>query len=351
MFCGKCGTSILVDATFCTRCGSPFAVAHNFIQITATPIPTMRPIESGRGVVSVVGAVMYLLVVIGCFALYWNAVQGDWAGAVGYEIGLALFPTAIVLLYYKMRKQKASAARVVSALACWIVIANLVSISKARPQLTEADLQVIAKEASGVVPISNPNDAARTVIRDYFKETIAQNKDYYSKVDSLKYEGIYTPQSYLDPAEAKGIISQLDAGLEIEQSQEDALNSILARCKVKINSLDWTEAYKREFLKGVDAGNQKQQAFRRPLVSAEREWMTSVRDLYIFVLDNEQHFRRSGDSVVIVNTPVLDQFNRMIGQANELSKKYQAAQKTFEQDQDKRLSKLGVSTKDFGIAK
>jgi hypothetical protein len=302
-------------------------------------------------VFGLVSATLYLIVVLVCFASYWERQEADWASAFGYEIGVALIPTVVVLLYYKTRKQKVSTARVIAVLACWVVITNLFSINRIRPQLTEADIPIIAKEAAGVVPITNPNDAGRTALRDYFKEIIVQNKAYSSKVETISYEGLYTPQSYLDPTKAKNIISQLETALEVEQSQEDALDRIVERLRTRINSLDWSEENKKKFLKEFDEAYQKQLDVRRPAVKTEKEWLTSVRDLYIFVLDNERYFRRSGDAVVIANTTILDQFNERIGHANELNQKYLASKKLLEQNQNQGLSKLGLSAHDFGTAK
>jgi hypothetical protein len=78
--------------------------------------------------------------------------------------------------------------------------------------------------------------------------------DYMSKVDAISYEGLYTPQSYLDAREARRIIAQLEAVLEMEKSQERALDDIAERYKTKIESLDRSEEYKRKFLKGFDEG-------------------------------------------------------------------------------------------------
>jgi len=75
-----------------------------------------------------------------------------------------------------------------------------------------------------------------------------------SKVDAISYEGLYTPQSYLDAREARRIIAQLEAVLEMEKSQERALDDIAERYKTKIESLDRSEEYKRKFLKGFDEG-------------------------------------------------------------------------------------------------
>jgi hypothetical protein len=39
---------------------------------------------------------------------------------------------------------------------------KLIAINSNRPPLTESDIPVIAKEATGLAPITNPNDAGRT---------------------------------------------------------------------------------------------------------------------------------------------------------------------------------------------
>src|ERR1700676_104475 len=140
MFCGRCGASIPLGASFCPRCGSPVLVMPPLVQTTATPLPTTPLAKPRWKVFGLVSAVVYLIVVFVCFASYWEKREGDWASAVGYEMGVALIPAAIVLLYYKIRKQKASTARVIAVLACWVVITNLFSLNRIRPELTEADI-------------------------------------------------------------------------------------------------------------------------------------------------------------------------------------------------------------------
>jgi hypothetical protein len=317
----------------------------------STTISPAPPPKSVWQILGIVGAVIYLIVVMVFFAAYWQRHEGDWGSAIGYEIGTALIPSVIVLLYYKTRKQGASIARVIAVLACWIFITNLLSISRNKPDLTKADVPIIAKEAAGLVPITNPDDPGRTALRDYFKEIIAQNKSYLAKVDAISYEGLYTPQSYLDAGEARRIIGQLEAALAIEQSQQDALNSIAERCRTRIKALDWSEQYKKEFLVGFDEAHQKKLALQSALVDSEKEWLNSVRDVYIFVLDNQQYFSRSGDNVAIGNSRIREEFNEKIRHANELSQKYQESKKVYDQYEVEGLSKLGVSARDFGTAK
>jgi len=76
--------------------------------------------------------------------------------------------------------------------------------------------------------------------------------------------------------------------------------------------------------------------------------LNSVRDLYLFVLDKQRYFRRSGDSVVIVNDKILDEFNQRIGRINELNQKYQSSKNLYKQTENEGLSKLGLSAYDVG---
>jgi hypothetical protein len=300
--------------------------------------------------VFLVGATAYLTAVVAVFTLYWKGQEGNWAAGVGHEIGTSIIPSVIVLLYYKVRKQITTTARVICVLTTWIFFANLISIGSNRPQLTEADIPAIAKEAAGLVPITNPNDAARTAVRDYFKEIIALNKNYFSRVRTINLEGLYTQQSYLDANETKRIVSQLDNATEIEQAQEDALDGIVERYKKRIDSLDWSEEYKRAFMKGFDEKYQESIAVRRPVVASEKEWMNSLRDLYVFVSNKRPYFRRSGDKIAIVQTETLDQFNEKIGHANELRQKYLDSKKLFDEKEKEGLEKLGLSAHDLGRA-
>src|ERR1700733_16289701 len=117
MFCGICGSAIPINAVFCPRCGSPVPLVKAPVSVSPTPISSAPP---STPTWAVVASVAYLIVVLGSFAAHWENEQRDWASAIGYEIGTALIPAVIVLIYYKIQKRKASAARVMSVLASWI---------------------------------------------------------------------------------------------------------------------------------------------------------------------------------------------------------------------------------------
>ncbi len=103
-----------------------------------------------------------------------------------------------------------------AVLASWVLIANVFNISRTKSQLTKEDIPVIAREAAGLVPIKDPNDAGRTAVREYYKEIIAQNKAYLAEVHKIELQDLYTPESYVDEEEANQIIAQLEAVLDVE---------------------------------------------------------------------------------------------------------------------------------------
>jgi hypothetical protein len=300
-----------------------------------------------------VGGAVYLAVVLVIFGLYWVRQEDDSATAIGREIGIALIPSLVVLLYYKYseKRQKASPARILSVLASWILFANVISIGGGRPHLTAADVPTIAREAAGLVSITDPSDAGRTAVRECFKEVIAQNKDYQSQVATLRFDNLYTPQSYVDAHEANRVIAQIEDAFRIEEAQSSALDRIETSCEARINSLDWPGAEKREFIRGFSTKYRETEGDRTPLLTTEKEFLNGIRDLYTFVLDNQRYFRRSGNDIVITDPKIRGAFNDDVEHANGLRKKYEESMKAFEQKQKEKLAGVGVSPHDFGLSR
>jgi hypothetical protein len=354
MFCGKCGAPIPINAKFCPRCGHPVLGVQASVPLPPIPSSTASTAEGNSRwrMLATVGGGIYLTVVLVIFTLYSVHQTDDWAYAVGHAIGVALIPSVVVLLYYKYSKkqQQASLARRLSVLASWILIANMISIGREGSHLTTADVPIIAREAADLVPITDPSDTGRTAVRECFKEIIARNKDYQSKVATLNWESLYTPQSYLDAQEANRVIVQVDDASRIEEEQTSVLEKIETSCEARINSLDWPEGEKKEFIKGFSEKYRKTLRDRVPLLTTEKEWLSSVRDLYTFVLDNQRYFRPSGSTVIIPNSEVREAFNSKIDHANGLRKEYQESMTAFEQKEKENSAAIGVSLHDFGLS-
>jgi hypothetical protein len=358
MFCGRCGSPIPSEASYCPRCGSQ-TLTQPPISVELTPGPTTRGATTpGLSVEKSfwqkpanLGAALYVIIVLGAFTWYWQRAYEDWPFSIGYEVGAALVPTVIVLLYYYFRRRKGTeTARRLNVLASWILIINLMSIAGQKPHLTAADVPIIAKEAAGLVPISSQSDEGRTAVRQYFKEIIARNKVYSSEVKALDFESLYTPESYLNPRESDRVIAEIDKAIQVEDDQTAALDAIKTRCTERIDSLDWSAREKTKFKEGFEEGYNKQALSRSPGISAEKEWFTSLRDLYTFVRDNHQYFRRSGETVLVTDGNVLEGFNERIRHANQLRENYQRLMKEFDAKQKQNYSALGLSTHDIGLA-
>jgi hypothetical protein len=272
----------------------------------------------------------------------------DWALAFGYTLGSALIPSVVVLVYYRWKNRNASAARKIAALATWVLIANLFNVSHAKPKLTKADMPLILKEAAGLAPVKDPNDAARTALREYFQDIISQNKIYTAEVDKLNIPNLYTPQSYLDEEEARQIIVQLEGILSTEEKQEAALKDIRGRLVSRINALDWQNSEKKEFLKGFDEKFDEVESNRQKLLETETVWVNSVIDLYNFAIQDHRFFHLNEGHIIITNPEILDQFNKRIDRSNELGKQYKTALQSFKKNQESWLSDFGASSRDFG---
>jgi hypothetical protein len=215
--------------------------------------------------------------------------------------------------------------------------------------LTTADIPVIAKKAAGLVPITEPTDTGRAALREYFKDIIAQNKEYQAKLKTLDFKMLYTPQSYLDARETNHIMSEIDNAIQIEEEQESSLATIQTRCEERINALDWPEWEKKQFRKGFQSAYQESAATRKPVITPENEWFAALRDLYTFVSSNRRFFGRSGTQVVVANDDVLNTFNSKVHHANELKAKYESLMSNLKNMQKQSSSSFGLSPQDFGM--
>ena len=236
------------------------------------------------------GAIAYLALIVLVFTLYWAHQKDNWASAIGHVVGSGLIPAVIVLIYYKTRKMKVSATRILIVLASWVFVGNIINIGRNKPPLTEGDIPIIAREAAGLAPITKTDDASRTAVRECFKEVIQQNRVYQAEVDRLNFDDLYTPSSYVNARKAEQILAQLQAALDIETGLEAGLNGVLARCEERFNTLGWSESYRKKFVTGFEEQFKKTIANRRPMVDSAKAWLNSIRDLYLFVLDNQGYF-------------------------------------------------------------
>jgi len=294
-------------------------------------------------------AAVYLLLTLGFFSLLQFHRQGNWASAIGYETGAALVPSILVLLYYR-KKSNVSSARIVAVATSWILFASLVSSRSAGSHISESDIPVIAKEAAGIVPIANPNDQGRAAVRDYFRELIAQNRDYEARVAKVEWNNLYTPKSYLDPKETNQVLAEIQDVMQGEKQQEAALATIVNRLKDRINELNWTDYEKQQFMEGFDSKYTETLRSRKQALDSEDEFLGSIQDLYTFVSANRRYFKMSSGRLIVTDDKVLSEFNKDVNLTNERRAKYQAALKMSKQQRDQSVTKLGLSNRESGLS-
>jgi hypothetical protein len=350
MFCEQCGCELPAIAKFCGRCGTPVARTPSPLPSSAISPSVASPPKSTGRVFALVGAIAYLALIVLVFTLYWAHQKDNWASAIGHVVGSGLIPAVIVLIYYKTRKMKVSATRILIVLASWVFVGNIINIGRNKPPLTEGDIPIIAREAAGLAPITKTDDANRTAVRECFKEVIQQNRGYQAEVDRLNFDDLYTPSSYVNARKAEQILAQLQAALDIETGLEAGLNGVLARCEERFNTLGWSESYRKKFVTGFEEQFKKTIANRRPKVDSAKAWLNSIRDLYLFVLDNQGYFYVGGNQVRVSDPKVLAEFNEKLRQSNKLESEFEAASKLFNEQQKAHSSEFGVSPSDFGLA-
>lgn len=339
MICPNCQTSLPDQATICHQCTAPIS----------RPTETVGRKPSLGSTLALLFAAVYLLLTLACFSFIQFSRQGDWGSAIGYEIGTALIPSILVLLYYR-KKRNISSARIVVVATTWILLASLMSSRNSKNHISESDIPIVAKEAAGIVPITDPNDPGRTVLRGYFKELIAQNRDYESKVAKVDWGNLYTPKSYLDPNQTNQVLAEIRDVMQLEKQQESALATITNRLKDRVNGLDWSDHEKQAFIKGFDRSYAETLRSRKQVLDSEYDFLSSLQDLYTLVSANRRYFKMSAGRVVVTDDAVLSQFNKDVNLTNERRVKYQSALKTSKQQRDQGATKLGLSNREFGVS-
>ena len=336
MICAKCQTILPDGAAICPQC---------IVSVSSST----NPLKASSGsALARLAAIVYLLIVLAFFSFLQLHRQGDWGAAIGYEVGVALIPSIFAFLYYR-KKDRVSSARILFVAATWIVFANLVSSRSSGSRFSAADIPVIAKEAVGTVPIADPSDQGRAALRDYFRELIAQNREYESKVATIEWGNLGTPKSYLDPTETDRVLATLREVMLLEKQQEAGLTTITNKFKDRINTLDWSTYDKEQFIEGFDGAYTEILRSRKQALDVECDFLGALQDLYTLVSANRRYFKMSAGKLVVTDDKVLGEFNKDVELTNDRRVKYQSALKTSKQQRDQNVTNLGLSNRDFGL--
>src|SRR5215475_9212460 len=143
MICTYCQTPMPEMATGCPKCGASVSTQGEENVRTRASLASRLPLLASG---------IYLVAVFVFFSFMHVRKGGAWAHALGYEAGICLLPSILVLLFYR-KKRGVSPGRILFVLTSWLLLANLISWRGNRNHISESDIPVIAKEAAGLAPI------------------------------------------------------------------------------------------------------------------------------------------------------------------------------------------------------
>lgn len=296
--------------------------------------------------------------------MFWLGIrlsQGSLAFSIGEAVGRSLIPMIGVMIYFRWRKPPASVGRFLFSLFTWMFIGQVIGLGygAARPDLTEKDVPILMREAAGLAPIRQPDHEARKAIRGVYRELLDSSRAYEAEVKALEGpvgESLLQPASFSSPASMQTSLDYLEKMTAVEQRQADALGNFVTRMSAAIDGLNWSQRRKEQFKEGLRSSVERESAIQQRLLQAEIAWFASMTEVYQFALKNYSKITVEAASaevpegqLAIYDDRVREEFNQMMDKAEELRKKFLAAQSAFAQNLKANEKKSGVSRKELGL--
>jgi hypothetical protein len=317
-----------------------------------------------RHLLNEVGITMILLVTaLATYASYTTRLVSEGpAYAVGYVLGVFLWPCLFVFLYYRITKRKPTVRGVaygVSLLALlfsWVSLSNasrtLGSATTTQPKETVARL---VREAIGAVPIvqGHSDDVLHNIVREWFTQLIALNRKYAeesARFDTPEMEMLYEPASFARRRTIVEIQRQLRQMLALDELYEGSYQEVFQDIRTQVLSSNMSSGTKAMFLEAFDKSSAKVLSMRRDTLIKEKKYLEAAIDIYELALRNLDVFSVQDDTLYIGNDTILLLYNTQLSEALQLEKEFADALQQYEQRQRAMLAEHGLSLADFGLS-
>ncbi len=296
----------------------------------------------------------------------WSVTNNDrgLAYGTGEAVGYLLIPLAVVTIYFRRRKPPATVGRYLFALFTWMFVGQVIGLGmSSRPEVTEKDVPILMREAAGLSPIREPDNAARKAVRDVYRELIESQRAYEAQVKALQTpvsETLLQGPSFASAEAMRAAMDHLQKMTAVEKQQGDALDGFHQRMLAAIDGLSWSQRKKDDFKAGLRSSFERENPFRQRVLDTELAWFAAMMEVYQFGLENQDKIAvlnvRSpdgkevpGGQITIADEAVRAEFNQKMDEAEEMRKKFVEANSAFQQNQKANEKKVGVSRDELGL--
>jgi len=305
-------------------------------------------------------AVMVLLGALYALGMPVPALPNE-AQAIGYRFGRLLVVVVVPFLvaYPIAGRRKARNPNLFAGLFCGIALFVLfihasgsLAAGSFQSETTDQKVARLMREAGGQPVRKSFFGEPKTdaMMRDFFKQIIAINKDYQAEMDKLDVGDVgklNTPESFADPDSVTGALAQLRAAYELDARQEQRMRDVLENFRRSFDNLSSSD--RDSMIKGFNEGLAKVMPTRQRAVTTEKAWVDAMDDVYGYARAHHDQFFLLDGHLKIAGDDVLQEFNNRIHALNAARQDFVQAKAAFDSLQGQTLQKNGLTRDQTGL--
>ncbi len=367
MFCPTCGKQNVDGALYCYACGKKMSLAGAVVPEGVPPamLPQIPLAPPAPRTLSAAGKLfLALALLIGLGAVLLTPVPKDPgngpAFTIGYRLGELFFVllSPFVIAYAIAGRKKARRPNLFAGIffGLTFVLAGLVAIGSLAPQrpteTTDARIARLIREASGQQPVTQlpgVDGELDTVLRDFLRGVQQRNRDYQGEIralDQSEMARLYSAYSFSSPQEIQRVLGQLQAALDLDLKQEQALRQLVETAESRIRALDLSDKDKEEAVQGMEHSLVPIYAARGDLMSAEKDWIASTEALYRYGYEQFPQIQIRGSEIFIADTAVREEFNQRWRASRQAEQTFSARKRDFDLKMRSMQGASGISPAD-----
>lgn len=240
--------------------------------------------------------------ILWCWLVAWVSGPGRYSLLDPYVIGRAVgMPLLPFLIAYVLRGRKKK--RNWNSFARWFFWLALIL----------AALQYNVRSGQMAADRRAERDLGRQVIQEVQALQTRHKSDPRCEFDPP----LYSAASFANKQSIERSIEQLNACLSLYDEMQAELETLVTRMEATANSSFSSSEYREDVLRRFREGFQQGTAQRQMAATSRKRWKEETTALYDFALRSADQIQARNDEIIITDSSVLAQFNRMLKPASE----------------------------------
>jgi uncharacterized protein YbjQ (UPF0145 family) len=204
------------------------------------------------------------------------------------------------------------------------------------------------KQPAGRAPISYPDNAAATALRDFFREVLdirKQSQQMSRRYDTREMEHLFQAESVSSIGEVQKTLAQLRDLEQLDAQYERQFAAAREHFRDSVERLNHSRF--APFLAPCRQHLDKTIDREMQLVEKDREYIGATIDLYSFALHNFRLLAVHGNRIYIDSPTVLQQYKEKLSNARRVAGDLQALNERQAAKRNSAMARLHVSSSDL----